>query len=925
MGKAGTPDAKETKEQNLFRFGNGHQEVSDVVVEMPIELAGRKGIVRAAVIEGQAPLLLSRAALKKLKASMDFHHDELRLFDDNVRVPLRVNEAGQYIVSVLGEKDQKPASPESAVVVTTDQEPASPESAMDVTTDQEAFSVDHPDSRSSSESDLWEVRGSQVVRIHRVPRRSPYSPDDSCPVPVSQLEDQRCTTRCYEGIDKTSPEVVVDQWRDATTVAESSCPWTGTTVFQVALPPEPPASSTEQHDEVAACQWSRRQFHKLKESLKGIDNPPSRSSKNAVGSYDIVEVFSPPRFAPVAATKGLSCLSADLLTGWDFRRPAERQSMCSIAREQKPKLLVLCPPCTWAGGWCHLNKFYMSPEERREKDRLTKLFANFCAELAQIQLEQGGRVLFEHPAGSSIWKLPKLEALCHKMHEVRLDMCAFGMCIPDGLPILKHTRLLVSHANMRSLGRQCPGKEQHPRHQQVAGNHPKVGSVSRFASQYPKGFVRAVLRTVPALPSNSVLLVQTGTDRECLAAAAVRELNAQRREQMLQTLHRLHVNLGHPSSSNLARVLKHGGASQAAIDLCRELQCDVCRAQKPPTPPPPAQTNRAERFNQRIGLDVKYLPGWKPNQRIPALNIVDYASSYQVMIPLPGRETGASLRQALQERWIVWAGVPEEIVVDPAQTNLSDALTVPQELAGAMVSSTAAEAHWQLGKVEVHGGWFSRVLEKVIADAMPHDRDSWMECVCAAHSKNELIQVHGPSAVRLWEKSKDSQSLLDEPLQVVPATASLYEESLARRIAVRQAARKAVIELQDDKALRLSLQARPRKVQAYSPGDKVAYWRTQKSHEGVIEQGGRWYGPAIVLGYVGRNLVVVHKKQILRCAPEQVRPSTSEEAVLTDTPGLELLGIKQMLQSGSLQSRQYEDLIPQGFPPVQEPSPLMPK
>ena len=270
----------------------------------------------------------------------------------------------------------------------------------------------------------------------------------------------------------------------------------------------------------------------------------------------------------------------------------------------------------------------------------------------------------------------------------------------------------------------------------------------------------------------------------------------------------------------------------------------------------------------------------------------------------------------------MWAGVPEEIVVDPAQTNLSDALTVPQELAGAMVSSTAAEAHWQLGKVEVHGGWFSRVLEKVIADAMPHDRDSWMECVYAAHSKNELIQVHGmtPAQYVFGRNPRIPSALLDEPLQVVPATASLYEESLARQIAVRQAARKAVIELQDDKALRLSLQARPRKVQAYSPGDKVAYWRTQKSHEGVIERGGRWYGPAIVLGYVGRNLVVVHKKQILRCAPEQVRPSTSEEAVLTDTPGLELLGIKQMLQSGSLQSRQYEDLLPQGFPPVQEPA-----
>ena len=81
-------------------------------------------------------------------------------------------------------------------------------------------------------------------------------------------------------------------------------------------------------------------------------------------------------------------------------------------------------------------------------------------------------------------------------------------------------------------------------------------------------------------------------------------------------------------------------------------------------------------------------------------------------------------------------------------------------------------------------------------------------------------------------------NLLDEPLQVTSATASLYEESLARQIAVRQAARKAVIELQDDRALRLGLQARKRSAQAYEPDARVAYWRTQKSHDGVIET--RW-------------------------------------------------------------------------------------
>ena len=75
-----------------------------------------------------------------------------------------------------------------------------------------------------------------------------------------------------------------------------------------------------------------------------------------------------------------------------------------------------------------------------------------------------------------------------------------------------------------------------------------------------------------------------------------------------------------------------------------------------------------------------------------------------------------------------------------------------------------------------------------------------------------------------------------------------------------------------------------------------------------------------MLGYVGKNVVAVHKKQIFRCAPEHVRAATSEEASLATPPQLELLGIKNLVESGSLQSRQYVDLVPLGLPPAQRQS-----
>ena len=95
----------------------------------------------------------------------------------------------------------------------------------------------------------------------------------------------------------------------------------------------------------------------------------------------------------------------------------------------------------------------------------------------------------------------------------------------------------------------------------------------------------------------------------------------------------------------------------------------------------------------------------------------------------------------------------------------------------------------------------------------------------------------------------------------------------------------------------------------------VAYWQNQKWVQGQLQQGGQWYGVAIVLGHVGRNLVLIHRRQVIRCAPEQVRPATNEEKCLISSPDVELLGIKDMIDKGNLHSRQYLDLLPQSYPP----------
>ena len=167
-----------------------------------------------------------------------------------------------------------------------------------------------------------------------------------------------------------------------------------------------------------------------------------------------------------------------------------------------------------------------------------------------MQLDAGGYAVLEHPKPSMIWKLPRVQKLLKRMQLIECDMCHFGLRIPKGLLIKKSTRLMVSHGSMKSLGLKCPGKHDshHECHQPVAGNHPEVGSVSRFAGQYTQRFVRAVMDCVPSLRSQAVLSVTCHRPEECLVAARIRELDEGDVSKIKDSLQKLHVNLGHPGN-----------------------------------------------------------------------------------------------------------------------------------------------------------------------------------------------------------------------------------------------------------------------------------------------------------------------------------------------------------------------------------------
>eukprot|EP00435_Cladocopium_sp_Y103_P028105 s3508_g7.t1 len=362
----------------------------------------------------------------------------------------------------------------------------------------------------------------------------------------------------------------------------------------------------------------------------------------------------------------------------DLDDPQTQDWVLAEMKAHPPELMVLCPPCTDAGGWFHLNAHKMPILEVLKRRLRLKKQREFCKKLITQQIESGGRFMFEHPSPACTWDDPQFVKWSDMFPAFNTHMCCYDLHVPATAHhpkqlIKKSTRLLCSHEDIRVLQRLCPGDDHpdHKCHRIVAGSEPEIGQVSKHAGVYTPQFVTAVLSTVPSL-KNPVEVLECVEDcchmpeEKLFEVLAIQE--GVEPEKIIQTLHKLHRNLGHPSNADLVRILKHGQASDEAIRLARTLQCDFCKARQAPAVANPGKASAVQEFNERVGLDVKYLPGWKPNQRIPALNCVDHASSFQLMLPFFETETAAVIRKLYLERWVQWAGPPKEIVIDPART-----------------------------------------------------------------------------------------------------------------------------------------------------------------------------------------------------------------------------------------------------------------
>ena len=162
----------------------------------------------------------------------------------------------------------------------------------------------------------------------------------------------------------------------------------------------------------------------------------------------------------------------------------------------------------------------------------------------------------------------------------------------------------------------------------------------------------------------------------------------------LDEAHKLHVNMGHCSSARLAKLCnlaKVSLPSKKSLDDLIE-NCSCAGLRRLPTANK-VNSKVYDTFNQAVGVDIFFV------DRGPILLMVDYYSNLIRATPLLNRSS-SSIFEAFALSWVYEFGSPETLICDQEGGLMSRDFERECSGMGVTLKTTAARAHFSLGKVE---------------------------------------------------------------------------------------------------------------------------------------------------------------------------------------------------------------------------------
>ena len=386
------------------------------------------------------------------------------------------------------------------------------------------------------------------------------------------------------------------------------------------------------------------------------------------------------------------------------------------------------------------------------------------------------------------------------------------------------------------------------------------------------------------------------------------------------------------------KFLKERHADPKIVQGALDFQCDSCaESRKGYETSRPAVIHEDLGFNQVVGMDTAV---WTNGvgQQFSFTHIIDEGTLFHLGAPVTNTDAETQIK-TFGQVWLRWAGPPQTVYVDPATEFQSGLWKDKMQSLDVHVKMTVSDAHWQLGRVEIHGSIVKKMLDKMDAEKPIRTAEEFEQSLIHAfNAKNSLSRVKGysPEQAVLGISRRLPGSLTAD--SNVGSLAMAEDEGPASdrfRLALerRSIARKAFIDADNSSSLRRALLRRSRPLRGpYEVGDLVLYWHRRGAN--LKRERGRWYGPASVVAVEGtRNVWLNHSGKLVRACPEQIRPATFREWKLngesaTSPASSSASGFVQNLKGGVFidlegeevpESEGYEPSIWEGDPSVVEP------
>ncbi len=174
-----------------------------------------------------------------------------------------------------------------------------------------------------------------------------------------------------------------------------------------------------------------------------------------------------------------------------------KAKLWKVIDEHQPLHIWVAPECGPWGGWNHLNMhksvqlFDQICKKRREQ--LTHI--SLCSQLCRFQVERKRHFHLEQPLGSSMISTSQFQPICSLTNRTVVDMCVFGLKVPQTTRFLKKASQIFStdpDLSRSFQGKRCPNQHEHQAIEGTILTSGKRVSLTHFCATYCQGFARHV-------------------------------------------------------------------------------------------------------------------------------------------------------------------------------------------------------------------------------------------------------------------------------------------------------------------------------------------------------------------------------------------------------------------------------------------------